>query len=94
MSVWNSLTRWIPRPATRCGSWPRGPGRDRPRSTRPHLEVLEDRNLLSTVLVDHLADDTVGNGPSGSLRYCITNAVDGDDIQFGVTGTINLTGAR
>jgi hypothetical protein len=43
--------------------------------------------------VDHLADDTVGNGPSGSLRYCITNAVDGDDIQFGVTGTINLTGA-
>jgi hypothetical protein len=29
----------------------------------------------------------------GDLRYCITNATDGDDIKFGVTGTINLTEA-
>jgi hypothetical protein len=54
---------------------------------------LEDRTLLSTYLVDHLADDTVGTGTSGSLRYRITNATDGDTITFGVTGTINLTGA-
>jgi hypothetical protein len=64
-------------------------------SFRPSVEVLEARNLLSTFTVDHLADDLVGSGLSGSLRYCITNATDGDDIQFGdgVTGTINLTGA-
>jgi hypothetical protein len=54
---------------------------------------LETRNLLSTYVVDHLADDMVGDGLNGSLRYCITNATNGDDIQFGVTGTINLTGA-
>ncbi len=65
----------------------------RVRAYRPRLEVLEDRTLLSTYLVDHLADDMVGSGTSGSLRYCITNATDGDGIQFGVTGTINLTGA-
>jgi hypothetical protein len=46
-------------------------------------------------MVDHLADDMVGQGQNGSLRYCITNATDGDSIAFGdgITGTINLTGA-
>jgi hypothetical protein len=65
------------------------------RAYRPRLEILEDRTLLSTYLVDHLADDMVGSGLNGSLRYCITNAVDGDAITFGegVTGTIQLTGA-
>ena len=63
------------------------------RAYRPRLEVLESRTLLSTYLVDHLADDGVGSGLNGSLRYCITNAVDGDAINFGVTGTINLTSA-
>jgi hypothetical protein len=63
------------------------------RAYRPRLEVLEDRALLSTYLVDHMADDTVGTGLSGSLRYAITHAVNGDTITFGVTGTINLTGA-
>jgi hypothetical protein len=63
------------------------------RAYRPRLEVLESRNLLSTYLVDHLADDGVGTGLNGSLRYAITHAVDGDAINFGVTGTINLTGA-
>ena len=63
------------------------------RAYRPHLEVLEDRTLLSTYLVDHLADDMVGTGTSGSLRYAITHAMDGDTITFGVTGTINLNGA-
>jgi hypothetical protein len=60
---------------------------------RPSVETLEARNLLSTFTVDHLADDLLGTGLNGSLRYCITQAADGDRIQFGVTGTINLTGA-
>ena len=55
------------------------------RSYRPQLELLESRTLLSTFTVDHLVDDMVGQGQSGSLRYCITNATDGDSIQFGVT---------
>jgi len=38
------------------------------RAYRPRLEVLEDRTLLSIYLVDHLADDLVGTGTSGSLR--------------------------
>src|SRR6516165_7079486 len=63
------------------------------RAYRPHVEVLEDRTLPSTFLVDHLADDTVGSELTGSLRYAITNAADNDHITFGVTGTINLTGA-
>jgi hypothetical protein len=53
--------------------------------------MLEGRTLLSVYTVDHLADDLVGNGLNGSLRYCITNAADGDSIHFGVTGTIKLT---
>jgi hypothetical protein len=65
----------------------------RSRSRRLHLDALEDRNLLSICTVDHLADDMVGDGLTGSLRYCITNATDGDTIDFGVNGTINLTGA-
>jgi hypothetical protein len=60
------------------------------RAYRPRLEVLEDRALLSTYLVDHLADDGAGTGLNGSLRYAISHAVDGDAINFGVTGTINL----
>src|SRR6516165_8587970 len=63
------------------------------RTYRPRFQVLEDRTLLSTCVVDHLADDGGGSGLNGSLRYCITHAVDGDTITFGVTGTINLTGA-
>src|SRR5262249_26784286 len=61
-------------------------------SCRPSIEMLEDRNLLSGYMVDHLADDLVGDGLSGSLRDCINHAQNGDSIQFGVTGTINLTG--
>ena len=64
-----------------------------PRPYRPRLEMLEDRNLLSMFTVDHLADDLVGSGPNGSLRYCLSNAANGDTITFGVTGTINLSGA-
>jgi hypothetical protein len=60
------------------------------RCYRPCLEVLEDRNLLSTYLVDRLTDTGAGSGLSGDLRYCIGHATDGDAITFGVTGTINL----
>jgi hypothetical protein len=63
------------------------------RRYRPTLQTLEARYLLSTYLVDHLADDGVGTGTSGSLRYCITQAMNGDAITFGVTGTINLNSA-
>jgi hypothetical protein len=62
------------------------------RPCRPRLETLEDRTLLSVFTVDHLADDLVGSGLNGSLRYAITNAGDNDTINFNVTGTINLTG--
>src|SRR6516165_4663957 len=65
----------------------------RVRAYRPCLEILEDRTLPSTFLVDHLADDTVGLELTGSLRYAITHAADNDHITFGVTGTINLSGA-
>jgi hypothetical protein len=41
-----------------------------PRRYRPCLEVLEARQLLSTFTVDHLADNLVGTGLNGSLRYC------------------------
>jgi hypothetical protein len=56
--------------------------------------MLEVRNLLSTFTVDRLTDVGQGSGLAGDLRYCLTNATDGDDITFadGVTGTINLTG--
>src|SRR3984893_11922346 len=60
---------------------------------RLSVEVLDDRTLLSTFMVDRLTDLGQGSGLAGDLRYCITNAAGGDDIQFGVTGTINLTRA-
>jgi hypothetical protein len=56
--------------------------------------VLEDRNLLSPYVVDHLADDLVGSGLSGSLRYCLANASEGDAITFGVQGTITLSSGQ
>ena len=63
------------------------------RAYLPCLEVLEDRNLLSTYLVDRLTDANPAGGGQGSelagdLRYCITNAATGDEVGFGVTGTI------
>src|SRR5262245_8601510 len=62
------------------------------RAYRPCLEVLEDRDLLATYLVDRLTDPGAGWGLAGDLRYCITNAADNDHITFAVTGTINLIG--
>jgi hypothetical protein len=60
------------------------------RADRPRLEVLEDRALLSTFLVDRLTDRESGSGLAGSLRYCMNQATDGDIITFGVTGTITV----
>src|SRR5262249_25064397 len=67
------------------------------RAYRPRLEVLEDRTLLSTYLVDRLTDTWwnggAGSGLTGELRYCITQAVNGDAINFAVTGTTTLNRA-
>jgi predicted outer membrane repeat protein len=60
-------------------------------SSRPSVEMLEDRNLLSTCTVDRLTDLGQGSEQAGDLRYCVINAANGDVIQFGVTGTIGLT---
>src|SRR5262249_17353975 len=65
------------------------------RAYRPCLEILEARTLLSTYLVDRLTDANPfaggqGSGLAGDLRYAIAQATDGDTINFGVTGTINL----
>jgi len=60
---------------------------------RPLLDVLEDRTLLSTYVVNTLTDTGAGSGLAGDLRYCITNATSGNDtITFApsLTGTIKL----
>jgi hypothetical protein len=63
--------------------------------SRPMLERLEDRLVLATWTVTGLGDAGNGQlnakgGGSGDLRYCITNAVAGDTIEFqkGLKGTI------
>lgn len=59
---------------------------------RLNVEILEDRALLSTFMVDRLTDTGEGSGLAGDLRYCITQATSGKDtINFNVTGTINLS---
>src|SRR5262245_57131832 len=72
--------------------------RDRPRPRAGHrvggLECLEDRALLSALYtVNSLGDTGAGSGPSGDLRYCITQADHnpGSTVRFGVTGTISET---
>jgi hypothetical protein len=85
MSLWKSVDR-------------RRDKARRLRPCRPRLEALESRTLLSVCTVDRLTDNNPAGGGEGGngmddLRYWITNATDGNDIKFGVTGTINLTGA-
>jgi hypothetical protein len=61
----------------------------RRRGFRPRLEGLEDRTVLSTLTVTNNLDSG-----TGSLRYAITHAHDGDTIAFapGLAGqTITLT---
>jgi hypothetical protein len=44
--------------------------------------------------VDRLTDAGAGSDLAGDLRYCVTNAISGNDtITFGVTGTIDLKSA-
>ena len=78
---------------------PPKPSRKAP-TRRLVLEALESRTLLSVFAVDRLSDHQPagggeGSGLAGDLRYCLTQASDGDAITFGagVTGTINLAGA-
>jgi hypothetical protein len=62
------------------------------RAFRPRLEILEDRTLPSTYVVDRLLTTGAGSGLAGDLRYCITQAADGDAITFGagITGAIGV----
>src|SRR6478609_6956607 len=66
------------------------------RSRLAHLEAMEVRRLLSSVIVvDTLADETVANSTT-SLREAIQTAVSGDTVQFksGLAGTITLGGEQ
>jgi uncharacterized repeat protein (TIGR01451 family) len=68
-----------------------GPIRRRQRTCRPHLEMLENRTVLSTFTVTNLND-----AGAGSLRQAIINAntmagADAIVFQPGLTGTITLT---
>jgi hypothetical protein len=88
MFFWNPTTRKMP---------PAKSSRQRP-TRRLVLEALESRTLLSGFTVDRLTDnDPAGGGEgaalAGDLRYCLTQAGDGDAIAFGVTGTIKLVAA-
>ena len=67
MSLWHSLI--VRRSSAR--SWPLRRHAQGPRRSRAHrlqLEVLEDRTLLSTFLVDRLTDTGDGSGLVGDLR--------------------------
>ena len=77
---------------TRNRSRPRG---QRCRRSRPAVEMVEDRMLLSTFTVNSLSDSGAGSGTSGDLRYCITeaNLSSGSTMEFSITGTIQLTEA-
>jgi hypothetical protein len=56
---------------------------------------MEVRRLLSTVVVDTLADETIANSTT-SLREAIAVASAGDTVQFqvGLSGTVTLGGGR
>ena len=64
--------------------------------TRPRLECLEERTLLSTYTVNALTDTGAGSGLTGDIRYAITQANNnpGSTITFSssLSGqSINLT---
>src|SRR5580704_7824562 len=83
-SWFRRLTTASPIRSQRCGSRPTLA----PRSVLPHMEVLEDRSLPSTLTVTNLFDSG-----AGSLRAAIAVANSGDTIDFahGLQGTITLT---
>jgi hypothetical protein len=93
-----SLTSWFQRGNAHRGPLTRNTRRRCrwPRAQRhgyfPRLETLENRSMLTTFWVDNLDD----SGP-GSLREAVleANAVaGGDDIRFGVSGTIALASGQ
>src|SRR4051794_822725 len=80
-----------------AAGWRVGPrstsvGAKKLRRTTPGLETVEDRVLMSTIIVSNLNDSG-----AGSLRRAIidSNAAPGSDlITFSVAGTIALTSAK
>jgi len=50
------------------------PFRKAPFRARPALELLEDRWVPSTFIVNSTGDTGPGSGLIGDLRYCITQA--------------------
>jgi hypothetical protein len=87
-SLHGIFTRFRGNPSTRRLA-PGKPSRKGP--PRPLvLEALESRTLLSVLAVDRLTDNHLagggeGAGQAGDLRYCLTNAADGDVITFSST---------
>src|SRR5262249_32622982 len=80
VSDWRTIMRffsWLRNPTSTHA--PRGPGQQRPaaRRFRPRLEVLEGREVPSTLKVTSL-----GDSEKGSLRYEIAQAHSNDTIVF------------
>jgi hypothetical protein len=95
MSVLNALHRVIRNAQARVKR-PLAAARHRRRNVTLRLEALEDRTLLSVVVVDRLTDNNPGGAGEGGngmgdLRWCIVQSrLEADTITFAVTGIIIL----
>ncbi len=78
-----SLLPSRPRGSERPGRGPRRPV-SRRRATRPRLEALEGRALLSTVT-------NINDSGSGSLRQAILDAGSGETIDFALSPGSQIT---
>jgi hypothetical protein len=65
------------------------------------LEILEDRTVPSTFMVNSIGDTGAGSGSTGDLRYCITqanlggnNTIQFDPTVFATPQTITLSGTQ
>jgi CSLREA domain-containing protein len=67
----------------------------RNRRSNAVIEPVEVRRLLSTVVVDTLADESLANSTT-SLREAIAKAAAGDTVAFksGLSGQITLAGTQ
>jgi parallel beta-helix repeat protein len=61
-------------------------------ATRLQLEALEDRFVLSTLLVTNLNDSGVGAGLQGDLRYALNMANSNADLSNRITFRLGLAG--